>query len=65
MATTQARQPEGIPVCGQFAATAHSYAVPAFELPDQPVSAHFFQGGHDRWSLNTNPVPTRCRARDP
>jgi hypothetical protein len=93
MTTTQARQPEGIPVGGQFAATAHSDEVPALEakparpaetlrrlrghnfypsaavmakwppiytndeidLPDQPIVAHYFQGGADWWVTEYDP----------
>jgi hypothetical protein len=93
MTTTQTRQPEGIPVGGQFAATAHSDEVPALaakparpaetlrrlrghnfypsakemakwpaiytndhlDLPDVPVVAHYFQGGHDWWVTEYDP----------
>lgn len=93
MTITQARQPEGIPVGGQFAATAHSDTVPALAaeparpaetlrrlrghnfypsaaamakwpaiytndeiaLPEQPIVAHYFQGGHDWWVTEYDP----------
>lgn len=93
MTITPARQPEGIPVGGQFAATAHSDEVPALaakparpgetlrrlrghnfypsaasmakwpaiytndeiDLPDQPIVAHYFQGGADWWVTEYDP----------
>lgn len=94
MTITPARQPEGIPIGGQFAATAHSDEVPALaakparpvetlrrirghnfypsakemakwpaiytndeiDLPDQPIVAHYFQGGADWWVTEYDPA---------
>lgn len=94
MTTTQARQPEGTPTGGQFAATLHSDEVPTLTtaparpaetqrrirghnfypsakemakwppiytndgtpLPEQPIVAHYFQGGHDWWVTEYDPA---------